>query len=254
MTSKYRKQHQDKPGFGVLDADLNQGILIVDEDLDNRRQMADMFIESGYNVIVTNSVANALNGVLKKTAQVVLLGTSFDDINAAELIPLFKQCNKKLSIILVAEDTSLPRIKKLRAEGIFYHALRPIDREDRSEIMQAVECAFNSMKRTQRAEQAYNEKYQYQPAEAIKVTAEKEISMKTKIANSALMMAILSATSAFAGGGTREDSSSLFVWIFLGFCALIIVVQVVPALLLFFGFAKGLSKNKVPEPETAKQR
>jgi DNA-binding NtrC family response regulator len=135
-----RKIQQDKPGFGASGSELIQGILIVDEDLANRRQMADMFIESGYNVIVTNSVANALHGVLKKTAQVVLLGTSFDDLNAAELIPLLKQCNKQLSIILVAEDTSLSRIKRLRAEGIFYHALRPIDREDRSEINIKRQC------------------------------------------------------------------------------------------------------------------
>lgn len=160
------KTQQEKPVFGASGADLTQGILIVDEDLANRRQMADMFIESGYNVIVTNSVANALHGVLKRTAQVVLLGTSFDDLNAAELIPLLKQCNKQLSIILVAEDTSLSRIKKLRAEGIFYHALRPVDREDRGEILQAVECAFKNMEKNQRAEQISNQQYQYQKAVA----------------------------------------------------------------------------------------
>ncbi len=125
-----------------------QGILIVDEDLASRKQMADMLIESGYNVIVTNSIANALYGVLKKTAQVVLLGNSFDELNAADLIPLLKQCNQKLSIILVAADTSLLPIKKLREEGIFYHALKPVDSEDHDEIRQAVECAFKNMEKT----------------------------------------------------------------------------------------------------------
>lgn len=129
-----------------------QGLLIVDEDMVSRKQMADMFIESGYNVIVTNSVANALYGILKKTAQVVLLGKSFDDLNESELIPLLKQCNKKLSIILVAADTSLQRIKKLRAEGIFYHALKPVDADDREEILQAVECAFRNMEKLQSPE------------------------------------------------------------------------------------------------------
>ena len=124
-----------------------QGLLIVDDDVASRKQMADMFIESGYNVTVTNSVANALFGILKKTAQVVLLGTSFDELNSADLIPLLKQCNRKLSIILVAADTSLLRIKKLRAEGIFYHALKPVNAEDREEILQAVACAFKSMEK-----------------------------------------------------------------------------------------------------------
>lgn len=125
---------------------MMQGLLIVDEDMDCRKQMADMFIEAGYNVIVTNSVANALYGILKKTAQVVLLGTKFDELTAADLIPLLKQCNRKLTIILVAANTSLPLIRKLRAEGIFYHALKPVNAEDREEIRQAVHCAFENLR------------------------------------------------------------------------------------------------------------
>jgi len=118
------------------------GLLIADQDVDSRKQMAELFIEAGYNVIVTNSVANAINGILKKTAQVVLLGSGFDDLTAADLIPLLKKCNSKLSIILLTNDTSLPLIRKLRSEGIFYHALKPVNGEDREEIRQVVQCAF----------------------------------------------------------------------------------------------------------------
>lgn len=123
-----------------------QGLLIVDEDMDCRKQMAEMFIESGYNVTVTSSVANALYGILKKTAQVVLLGTKFDELTAADLIPLLKQCNRNLTIILIAADTTLPLIRKLRSEGIFYHALKPIDAADREELRQAVDCAFEYLR------------------------------------------------------------------------------------------------------------
>jgi DNA-binding NtrC family response regulator len=118
------------------------GLLIADQDVDSRKQMAELFIEAGYNVIVTNSAANALNGILKKTAQVVILGSGFDDLTAADLIPLLKSCNRKLSIILLTNDTSLPLIRKLRSEGIFYHALKPVSGEDREEIRQVVQCAF----------------------------------------------------------------------------------------------------------------
>jgi DNA-binding NtrC family response regulator len=119
-----------------------QGLLIADKDLDCRKQMAQMFIEAGYNVIVTNSAANALDGILKNTAQVVLLGSGFDDLTAADLIPLLKRCNRNLSIILLADDASLPLLRKLRNEGIFYHALKPVNGEDREEIRQVVQCAF----------------------------------------------------------------------------------------------------------------
>jgi len=46
---------------------------------------------------------------------------------------------------------------------------------------------------------------------------------------------------AFAAAG-RTDESGFFVWIFLGFCALIVVAQVVPAVLLMFGLVKGVSQ------------
>jgi len=70
----------------------------------------------------------------------------------------------------------------------------------------------------------------------------------------AVWMSIFSASNAFAAGGAREDNSGIFVWMFLGFCALIVVVQIVPAVLMLFGFAKGLNKNRAPETQTVKSR
>lgn len=121
------------------------GLLIADNDTEARKQLADLFIEAGYNVIVTNSAANALHGILKKAAQVVLIGSEFDEFKAGELIPLLKRCNRDLTIILVSDDASLPVIRKLRKEGIFYHALRPMKPEDKEEIRQVVRCAFDSL-------------------------------------------------------------------------------------------------------------
>ncbi len=50
-------------------------------------------------------------------------------------------------------------------------------------------------------------------------------------------------TPVWAAATGREDNSDLFVWIFLGFCALIVVAQLVPAMMLFMGFAKGARKG-----------
>ncbi|ACM19955.1 response receiver [Geotalea daltonii FRC-32] len=122
-----------------------QGLLIADEDLDSRKSMADLFIEAGYNVMVTNSAANVLYGILKKTAQVVLLSSEFDELTATDLVPILKKCDQNLTIILVSNEISLPLMRKLRKEGIFYHALKPVKPEDREEIRQAVECAFENL-------------------------------------------------------------------------------------------------------------
>jgi len=122
-----------------------QGLLIADENLESRRQMADLFIEAGYNVMVTNSAAAALHGIIKKSAQVILLGDQLEDLTAGELVPLLKECNRDLTIILVGSDFPLPLIRRLREEGIFYHAFRPEGPDSCEEIRQVVQCAFTNL-------------------------------------------------------------------------------------------------------------
>ena len=120
-------------------------LMIAEQDGACRSMMAEMLSEEGYSVTVTDSAADALSGILKKGTQVVLLGSEFDDLAAAELIPLLKQCNRNLTIILMSNEESQPVIRRIRAEGIFYHALKPAKMEDTDEIRQAVRCAFENV-------------------------------------------------------------------------------------------------------------
>lgn len=69
----------------------------------------------------------------------------------------------------------------------------------------------------------------------------------------------ITAGNAMAAAGGREDTSGLFVWIFLGVCALIVVAQVVPAVMMMFGAAKGVARaikehRQVPAESEAKVR
>ena len=121
------------------------GLMIAEQDRNCRTMMADLMSKEGYSVTVTDSAADALDGILKKNAQVVLLGSHLDDLAATELIPLLKQCNRNLTIILVSDEESQPVIRKIRSEGIFYHALKPAKPEDGEEIRQVVRCAFENV-------------------------------------------------------------------------------------------------------------
>ena len=121
------------------------GLLIADKDMETRKQMADLLIDAGYDVTVTNSAARAIDNVLKRTAQVLLIGMEVDEFNSAELVPLLKKCNRNLMIILVSDDAPLPLIRKVRKEGIFYHALRPAEPESREELRLAVKCAIDNL-------------------------------------------------------------------------------------------------------------
>lgn len=62
-----------------------------------------------------------------------------------------------------------------------------------------------------------------------------------------LMVLLANAATAWAADVAREDSSDMFVYIFLGFCALIIVAQLIPAAMMVLGLTKGVKK---PTAET----
>ncbi len=47
-----------------------------------------------------------------------------------------------------------------------------------------------------------------------------------------------------AAEAVEEVGSDLFVWIFLAFCALIVLAQLIPASMVLLGFAKGFKKQK----------
>ena len=119
-------------------------LLIADEDVQNRDSMTQLFGNTDYEVVAADSVDVVMRDVIKREAQVVLLGSTFDNIPAGELIPILKKCNQNLTIILISNEESLPLLRKLRREGIFYHALKPSAVEDKEELLQAVRCAFEN--------------------------------------------------------------------------------------------------------------
>ncbi|NJC88392.1 MAG: hypothetical protein FIB02_07665 [Desulfuromonas sp.] len=64
-----------------------------------------------------------------------------------------------------------------------------------------------------------------------------------------LALALASTVPAFAVDTSKTYSSGLLIGIFLAFCALIVVVQLAPSLMLLFGFIKGLVRRTETKAE-----
>ncbi len=123
-------------------------ILIADKDTTFLKEISSGLAVAGYNVETTTSSVHVISNILKKKTLVVLLGSEIDNsINLIELVRLLKKCNQHLAVILVSDEASLPIVRKIREEGIFYYAMRPIDIIDQNELQQAAICALDSVKR-----------------------------------------------------------------------------------------------------------
>ena len=74
--------------------------------------------------------------------------------------------------------------------------------------------------------------------------------MKTRIqtaANTAVVF-LMMAANAHASSTSKVFVSKLGIVIFLGFCALVLVVQLIPAIMTLYGMLKGVSKEQEKSP------
>ena len=118
-------------------------ILIVDKDPQARQQLAEFFKASNYQVETTGSAAYLVAHIVQKNQPIILLGSCFEEkISVAEVVSLVSGCNKNLNIILVSDENSPEKLRKIREMGIFYHALKPQNNKDKEELRSVVECAI----------------------------------------------------------------------------------------------------------------
>jgi hypothetical protein len=58
-----------------------------------------------------------------------------------------------------------------------------------------------------------------------------------------VLFTLMLTSQAFASTAGRTDHSGILVWAFLGFCALIVMAQIVPAIMMMVGVGKALHKD-----------
>lgn len=57
----------------------------------------------------------------------------------------------------------------------------------------------------------------------------------------ATLIGTIAPATAFAAANAAAGNDGIFIWIFLGFFALIVVGQLVPAIMLIIGMVKGIT-------------
>lgn len=201
-----------------------QGLLIANKNQEQRDQLASIFAEETYQVTTTATVAAGLEQILDKKVQVIVLAGDYDELHIAKLIPLLKKCNRHLSIILVTEEIPLELLRRIRKEGIFYHAVGEVSRE---EIRQAVSGAFKTYRANVKAPKSISLKEKAMYAKSIFTTL------------SLLLMSV----PAMAADTSKVYTSGILVLLFVGFCALLVVAQLLPAVMNLMGMTKNAAKN-----------
>jgi len=127
----------------------------------------------------------------------------------------------------------LPLIRNLRCEGIFISPQAGEGEQGRSYAGR-----FNAPSKTS-VNVRLNE-----PAGGSNNSIKMEDAMKAmRIILTTLSVLLATVAGAFAATTAKVYSSGILVIVFLSFCALVVVIQLIPAIAVLFGIIKGLVKN-----------
>ena len=89
-------------------------------------------------------MSEMIRRIRKGNIHVILIDDEIEGVKACDVVPLLKNINSKIQIIVISSEESIGLVKRLRGAGIFYQAMKPVDL---SEVKSAVECAFEKIQR-----------------------------------------------------------------------------------------------------------
>ncbi len=119
-------------------------ILIAYQDDFWARSLTTFFHGMRYRVETARLMSEMIRRVRKGSIHVVLIDDEIEGVKACEVVPLLKNIDPKIQVIVISSEESVALAKRLRGAGIFYQAMKPIDL---AEIRSAVECAFEKVER-----------------------------------------------------------------------------------------------------------
>jgi len=123
---------------------MKSNIIIAAENPFNRARMAKALGKKSYSVDTTGSAACLMGTLLHGAAPIVVLGDGLEEgLSVAQLIPLLKSCNPKITIILAVDKISPAEAVQACQEGVFYRTNHSGYTLGWDELQKAVDCACN---------------------------------------------------------------------------------------------------------------
>jgi len=153
---------------------MDEGVvLIASSDEPFGEYLYHQIITLGWTISRANLVSDLLRKVREEKVDILLLDNDLEGIPSYDLMPLVKRINSRLPIIALSEDSSLEMSKKVRLQGIFFLAMKPIDP---AEIRAAVGDAIKMLsQKAQRRNNKMAKVIEFRPAGEIDLSRVREI-------------------------------------------------------------------------------
>ncbi len=114
---------------------VKANILICEEDVETVRHMQGVLVEEGYHVETVSDTSEAIEMILGKKFNALILEVPGKDMSGYKAIPIINKIDLRLPIITITDDESLETQRRVRDGKIFYYLLKPIDSAEIKEVL-----------------------------------------------------------------------------------------------------------------------
>src|SRR4030066_291541 len=102
-------------------------ILIAYQDDLWTRSLSSFLHPMGYKIETTKVMSEMIRKIREGNIHVILIDDEIERVKACDVVPLLKNINPKIQIIVISSEESIPIAKRLRGTGFFYKAMKPAD-------------------------------------------------------------------------------------------------------------------------------
>jgi len=185
-----------------------------------------------------------LRSVHDRRAPVLVLGNAFGSKPAcAELVQLLKKYNRQVQIIMCCDELSPGQAREVREAGIFYQALKPATADEAAELSQVVACAFAKQAADALRYPGWAALHQVAAPERVRPHLLHALPWMVGLVVLMLATNYLS----FSSVNNAQDSNNFAVWLFLGFCAAIVIGQLLPIFRIKLATGRAAQRQGAPE-------
>lgn len=110
-------------------------ILTIEDDAAVAETLREIIESWGHSVETSKSGKNALQKVIKKMFDLVLLDIFLPDINGVELIQKLKDVWPEIRIVTMTGHNSRELEMEVRSQGIIYYMIKPVNIKNLKEIV-----------------------------------------------------------------------------------------------------------------------
>ncbi len=102
-------------------------VAVVDSDTATAERLVTCLINEDFAVERICSISDLLGRLGRQQYDALILGIEVHGMQCYELLPLIREIDDQLPIIVTSPDDSLEVAARIREQGVFYYMLKPVD-------------------------------------------------------------------------------------------------------------------------------